>query len=156
MASQTYTLYYGGYSLCSMMVRLTVALRGQHKDSIQTTFTAKHINIPAKEHITEDYLLHVNRKGQVPALTGSALQEPIADSLLITKYLGEGFPSLAPEQHKAKMVELLDRLHGLNYYSLSYSGNNTFTKWLQGELQQILEGDISEEYRKAIEYKLGV
>lgn len=101
----------------------------------------------------------MNRKGQVPALVSKSLPEgkPIADSLYITEYLASEYPSLCPTEHKTAIVEGLHKLHGLNYYSLSYAGTNQFTHWLQGELQKILSGsDISPEYRKAIEYKLGV
>ncbi|KAK4498027.1 hypothetical protein PRZ48_010683 [Zasmidium cellare] len=132
MSSIDYTLYYGMYSLCSMMVRYSVAVRGEHKDGIPTSFR------------------------EVPALTSRSLEKPIADSLLITDYLLEKFPRLAPEEHVNEIKKRLRELHGLNYYSLSYSGTNRFTHWLQGELKNILKDDILKEYRDAIEYKLGV
>lgn len=156
MSSNNYIFYHGTHSLCSIMVRYTIAVRGHHKVALPTTFSEVHIDIPAKQNITEDYLLNINRKGQVPALPSTSLDRPIADSLLITEYLMKEFPSLAPEGYRETIERGLRDLHALNFYSLSYEGTNRFTQWLQDELKEILKGEISGEYRRAIEYKLGV
>jgi glutathione S-transferase len=64
---------------------------------------------------------------QVPVLANAAvLGTPIADSLEITWYIADRYPSLAPAEHKEDIDHLLRDLHALNYFSLSFEGSRMF------------------------------
>jgi hypothetical protein len=62
----SYTLYHHPYSICSIMVRYTLALRGSPKDpSSQINVTEKVVDIFHEAQLEEDFLLNINAKGQV-------------------------------------------------------------------------------------------
>ena len=70
------------------MVRYTIALRGEPKSPRDhILFNEKHVDIHSGEQLAEYYLLGINPKGQVPALTSKSLSTPITDSLDITFHL---------------------------------------------------------------------
>jgi hypothetical protein len=92
----------------------------------------------------------------VPVLT-SSLQSPICDSLEITHFIANYFKNLIPESHKAQITKLLAELHGLNYFSLSFPGRQQMAVTLSAPIEKRLQDpNISEDYRKALEFKLGV
>jgi hypothetical protein len=78
----------------------------------------------------------------------------LPDSLEITKYMGGFYPSLFPDSHAEKIVDLLRELHGINFFSLTFTGSPEAVEGHKAALQKQLEDDISERYRKAIEYKI--
>ena len=94
---------------------------------------------------------------QVPALCSPSFEKPIADTLEITSYLLERYPDLVPEQHAGAIRELLQDVHALNYFALSFPDRpqvaEGFIKSIQDRLSQ---DDISDKYREALEYKLSV
>jgi glutathione S-transferase len=60
----------------------------------------------------------------VPVLAGLApgvLASPIADSMEVTRYLWERHPQLLPDSHKDQILEKLNKLHEINYFSLAFS-----------------------------------
>ena len=62
----TYVLHHFPYSLCSIMVRHTIALRGRPRSSESfINIEEKIVDLSRGEHISETYLLEVNPKGQV-------------------------------------------------------------------------------------------
>jgi hypothetical protein len=62
----SYTLYYFPYSICSIMVRYTIALRGPPRDEASAmSVTERVLDITAGEQTKEEYLCEVNPKGQV-------------------------------------------------------------------------------------------
>jgi len=67
MASkESYTLYYNQWSICSQMVLLTLAFRGQPRDVNSEMVVKEHaIDLFASEQLEEAYLTEINPKGQV-------------------------------------------------------------------------------------------
>ncbi|KAH6706352.1 hypothetical protein BKA61DRAFT_558853 [Leptodontidium sp. MPI-SDFR-AT-0119] len=156
---QVYTLYFNKWSICSQMILLTLAFKGEPKDdSASMTVEQKHIDIMNSEQLEEAFLTKVNPKGQVPVLTHlSKLPKPLPDSLDITHYIASHCPSLLPEDYKEQIVELLKELHDINYFSLSFGNKPTAAKAQEALVEKKLaETDISEEYRKTLEFKLKV
>jgi hypothetical protein len=82
---------------------------------------------------------------------------PMPDSLKQTYFLAERYPSLIPAAHDAQIRQLLRDLHALNYFSLSFPGRPHIAKGFEAAVLRRLEDpDISERYRKALEFKLNV
>ncbi len=67
MSKMSYTLYYHPYSICSIMVRYTLALRGPPKaGSPDVTVREEVVDInDSLDQLTENYLCNINPKGQV-------------------------------------------------------------------------------------------
>lgn len=89
-------------------------------------------------------------------LVSDALNKPITDSLEITHFLAERYPSLIPRSHKEHITELLQDLHGLNYFSLSFSGREHVAEGFKEKVFKRLTADITPRYRDALTFKLGV
>ena len=90
-------------------------------------------------------------------LESAELKRPIADSLEITFFLAERYPSLIPDSHKVQIVPLLKDLHSLNYFSLSFSGREYVADgFKKNVLDRLNAPDISSRYRDALTFKLGV
>jgi hypothetical protein len=61
-----YTLYHHYYSLCSIMIRYLLRIRGDPKDATSSMDVAEEvIDIFKEEQLSEKYLLEVNPNGQV-------------------------------------------------------------------------------------------
>ena len=155
-----YILYHNFYSVCSIMVRYTLALRGPAEDDASAVLVEeKEVDIFHEEQLTEQFLSEINPKGQVPVLTSPALDKPIADSLEITHYLASLYPALIPSNHASEITRLLHDLHALNYFSLSFSGRPQAVQGVKAEVQKRMDGDMgpaSERYRSALEYKMSM
>jgi glutathione S-transferase len=94
---------------------------------------------------------------QVPVLVSNVLAKPIADSLEITHFLAERYPSLIPSSHKDQVTALLKDLHALNYFSLSFPGReHVAEEFKQSVFKRLAHDDISPRYRDALTFKLGV
>jgi hypothetical protein len=66
MANITHTLYHNKFSICSLMVRYTIALRGPpHDASSQILIREQDIDIFHEEQLSEQFLCEINAKGQV-------------------------------------------------------------------------------------------
>ncbi|KAF2102972.1 hypothetical protein NA57DRAFT_63700 [Rhizodiscina lignyota] len=159
MEAASYTLHHHRYSICSIMVRYCIAIRGEPKSGMsEATFFEKEIDIFANEQLSEDFLCHVNPKGQVPAITTSSLDQPLYDSVTITHYLASLYPSLMPPSHRQLISSLIDLLHSINFFSLSFAGskNGDPAGHIKQEIQRRLRKDVSPRYREALEYKLAV
>ena len=89
-------------------------------------------------------------------LASTSLETPIADSLEITHFLAERYPSLIPASHKVQISDLLAELHALNYFSLSFTGREYVAEGLKQSVFRLLDADISTRYRDALTFKLGV
>ena len=63
-----------------------------------------------------------------------------------------------PSAYKEDITRYLQELHDLNFFSLSFAGQpgTAMTHGIVGAIQQRLEGNISQRYREALEYKLKV
>lgn len=88
---------------------------------------------------------------QVPVLTSEALDRPLPDSLDITFYIAERYPRLLPEAHEQKIKGLLQELHALNYFSLSFGAQPQVAENMLAALDKRLKGNISEWYRETLE-----
>jgi hypothetical protein len=66
MAPTTATLYHNTYSICSIMVRQTVAIRGQAKNAdSEIMITEQVVDIFNEEQFSEHFLCEINPLGQV-------------------------------------------------------------------------------------------
>ena len=82
---------------------------------------------------------------------------PLADSLAITYYLAQFYPMLIPAAYKSEIRELLEELHTLNFFTLSFSNRPQPAQALKNAAHNLLaRKDISEPYRDALNYKLKV
>ncbi|CAJ2500532.1 Uu.00g033850.m01.CDS01 [Anthostomella pinea] len=158
MGPRSYNLYHHPYSVCSIMVRYTLALAGEPRDTDSAMdIEEKVIDIFHNAQLDEEYLCNVNPKGQVPVLKSSSLVKPLPDSVAITHFIAEHYPALFPAAHAPEITRLLKELHRLNFFSLCF-GNRPqvaqgFVKALHDRLGR---EDITKEYRRALEYKLSV
>ena len=158
MAAAKYILYHHPYSICSLMVRYTQAVAGHPRDSSSAMkLDEQVVEIMKGAQLEEDFLVKVNPKGQVPALTSSSLATPITDSLDITYYIAERYPTLMPPEHKQSIIDLLGDLHEINYFSLSFGDKPERAKGQAKAIRdRIADPTISSEYRNALEYKLSM
>jgi hypothetical protein len=63
--SDDYVLYYNPYSICSLMVRCTLALRGEPKDPTSAmSVETKVVDIFHEEQLSENFLCEINPEGQ--------------------------------------------------------------------------------------------
>ena len=66
MLPPNFTLYYNEYSICSIMVRLTIAVRGQAKSAdLEVPVTEHNVEIFQEEQLSEHFLCEINPLGQV-------------------------------------------------------------------------------------------
>ncbi|KAL7782758.1 hypothetical protein V8C43DRAFT_295523 [Trichoderma afarasin] len=158
MAIQTYKLYHYQYSICSIMVRYCIAIRGKPKDeTLAIEFSEHEMDITSKlEQLSEEYLCYVNPKGQVPALTSPSLPEPIYDSVKITHYLARLFPSLMPPSQADIISSLLERLHSINFFTLTFTGRSGVANIIEEKILRLIGSDVSPQYQKALQYKLEI
>lgn len=158
LSNAEYTLHSSPFSLYSMMARHTIQLGSTTRGAKPPKkITLEFINHHELENLQEDYLIHVNPKGQVPAMTGDVLEQPLTDSLSITLYLSEKhYPAMLPPKYVAVISDCLLRIH--NIPGLSFSIKNPTAEMKQrnpSPVENILKRtDISPEYRKALEAKL--
>ncbi len=79
------------------------------------------------------------------------------ESFDITYFIADRYPSLLPTENKDQIRELLNELHDVNYFSLSFGSKPAAAKAQKIAVEQKLaQPGISEKYRKALEYKLTV
>ena len=78
------------------------------------------------------------------------------DSLEITHHLAKFYPALIPESHKQQITGLLSELHSLNYFSLSFPGRENVAQGLKAAVQKRLAIEISDRYREALKFKMGM
>lgn len=93
---------------------------------------------------------------QVPVLANAAgLTTHIADSLEITWYIAERYPSLVPAEHKEEINRLMRELHAVNYFSLSLGEKPHVPAAGKAMIVQLMENPgTSQRYRDALAYKL--
>ena len=62
----THTLYHNKFSVCSLMVRYTIALRGPPQDASSPILVREQdVDIFHEEQLSEHFLCEINAKGQV-------------------------------------------------------------------------------------------
>ncbi|KIV86884.1 hypothetical protein PV11_02466 [Exophiala sideris] len=157
--TSNYVLYYNQYSVCSLMVLYTLALKGDPKSpGNEINVQTKVVDIFHQEQLDEHFLCNINDHGQVPVLAhDSKLDRPIADSLEITYWLAARYSQLIPAEHEHEIRQYLKDLHALNYFSLSFPGRDEVAQGFEnGVNRRLANPNISDQYRKALEFKLAV
>ncbi|BDD60303.1 hypothetical protein MPDQ_004913 [Monascus purpureus] len=153
-----YTLYSSPFSFYSMMARHTIQLGPITRDARPPQkITLSFVNHRKNENLKEHYLLTVNPNGQIPAMTGNVLEQPLTDSLSISLYLAEKhYPAMLPAEHATIIRDLLERIHAI--HGPSYSNKNPTAEMKQhnpSPVEDILrKNGLSPEYRTALEAKL--
>ncbi|KAF2171448.1 hypothetical protein M409DRAFT_18565 [Zasmidium cellare ATCC 36951] len=153
---QSYTLYYYKLSIASRMVGYSFPLRRKPKDPDNEVLISREelIDITSGEQCTEHFLCEINPLGAVPVLQSNDGQETIPDSLAITKFLAQTDSSLIPASHQTEIVDLLEELHKINFFTLIFSNKPEVPRQSKAALKQLLAGDISERYAEAIKGKI--
>ncbi|EXJ60371.1 hypothetical protein A1O7_04523 [Cladophialophora yegresii CBS 114405] len=157
--TQPCILYYDHRSICSSMVRYTLAnATSTSKGLLPLSFELHPIDIVKGEQLSEQYLCEINRKGQVPVLLSPGfLDRPITDSLEITLWLCERYPELRPAEHAEEIENLLRKLHAINFFSISMRDCPQRASMQEQAIQaQMNVPGLSDRHKKALEYKLGV
>ncbi|KAF7587652.1 hypothetical protein BBP40_006908 [Aspergillus hancockii] len=127
------------------MVQFTIAIAVRDRShSTRELGKIKYrlVNLHQNEALQEDYLLHVNPRGRVPALTAKSLPAPLTDSLSISYWICEQHPSLIPERHRTTIQRLLSQLHRIQVENPNPAVDDILAR-----------DDITPEYRRALEYK---
>ena len=76
-SQELYTLYHDYYSICSLQVRYTFALRGPSKDNAsQIEMKEAELDLTTKGHLKEEYLCEINPAGQVRRCVVEQFFEP--------------------------------------------------------------------------------
>jgi glutathione S-transferase len=91
---------------------------------------------------------------QVPVLASIDGKTAIPDSLDITKFLSKSYPGLIPLSKYEEVLDMLKRLHTINFFSLTFAGKPEIQEKAKARLQQILNSDINQRYREALESKV--
>ena len=75
----------------------------------------------------------------------------IPESIDITYCLGGPCPNLFPEDHVEQVKQLLEELHEINYFSLTYTHAPQRASDMEGSVLNVLsKPDISSRYREAL------
>ncbi|KAH9898826.1 hypothetical protein F4778DRAFT_771816 [Xylariomycetidae sp. FL2044] len=158
LSDAEYLLYSAPFSLYSMMARHTAVLGPTTSDARPPkTISLELVNNKANDNLKEDYL-RVNPKGQVPAMAGNVLDQPLTDSISISLYLAEKhYPAMLPAEHATAIRDLLGRIHAVPGPAFS---NKSPTAEMRQHVPSpaekiLLQGkDLSPEYRRALEAKV--
>jgi hypothetical protein len=79
----------------------------------------------------------------------------MAQTTAISKYIAERYPALHPPEHSADIKRLLEEMHAMNFFTLSFVKSPKLASgFADAALKRLENLDISDEYRKALEYKL--
>lgn len=158
-----FTLYVFPFSLYSIMARFTISLGSHYHEGPQGLPKIDHklVNLHRDENLEEWYLTTVNPKGQVPVLLTQRNAEPhvakTVGSLAISNFFCmEYFPAMKPDEHRAMIDDMLNKIHAIEALSLSVKDPDEDDKEeiRNLELKELIaRNDISEAYRRALEYK---
>jgi glutathione S-transferase len=156
--SSTHILYHFQYSIRSLFVRYTYALRGPAVDpDLEIHLEEQHIDLrpPGFDQLAERFICDINPSGEVPVLISKHDGHILPDSRNITFKIADYYPQLMPEQHVATIHRLLAELHAIDFYSLTFTGKYMFPC---GTIATLLErrnsADTSNRYRVALDRKI--
>lgn len=118
-------------------------------------FELVNISPDNPEQLSEHFLCHVNREGQVPVLTNKPLlPEPMPESVDISYYICAWYPRLLPREHEAVIRSLVHELHEINYNVLTFGPGSQHPTRLAAKVEELLcQPEISDAYRHALEHK---
>ncbi|EXJ70577.1 uncharacterized protein A1O5_06647 [Cladophialophora psammophila CBS 110553] len=140
------------------MVRLTYALRGPpSRESNDMKIEFRTVDIAIKlEQFTEDFLCNVNPKGKVPVLYHpTLLSHPMSESIAISDFICDRYPTLRPPEHAGTIDELIKQLHDISFYSLTYQTRPEHPEAMRLKLQELMnQPDVSPRYKDALQNKI--
>ena len=174
MMMDGYTLYYFQCGLWSLVARYSIALRREPSaPEAAMEIGEKFIDINSGDNLTEWYLVEVNPKGQVrilsprqsrtkflpskvPALVSPKLHSPITETLDITYLVCRSYPKLMPPEHSDIIKVLLFELKSIEPFSLCFPPPENRAEGSPNPyIEELLaRPDISDTWRKALQYKL--
>ncbi|KAK5200287.1 hypothetical protein LTR92_000830 [Exophiala xenobiotica] len=133
-----YHLYHNDYSLYSLQVRYTLALAGKPREGLAPMqIELTDVDLFNSGQLAEFFLTNINPKGQAGGF------RPCKCTFRGTRAISEN--------------ELLKAVHALNYFALSFPDRpQVATSFVKNIQDWLARDDISDEYRKALEYKLSV
>ncbi|KAL1847635.1 hypothetical protein Daus18300_013895 [Diaporthe australafricana] len=163
------------------MARFTYALGRSSADPTtnEVHLENKLVDHHRDENLAEDYLLHINPKGQVRwnkkrhirgyqthILLGSGIDKskalsPLTDSVDISHWLCGHYPKLLPLEHESTIRDMFTKLHDIPIFSLSARRDSVPPEWQADGIPPTAvdallarpEPEISSEYRRALENK---
>lgn len=154
----THILYHFNFSIRSLFVRYTYGLRGPPADpNTEIYIDLQHVDLrpPGFNQLEESFICDISPRGEVPVLVSRQDDFVLPDSRDITFKFAECYPQLMPTQHAGEIRDLLNELHEIDYYSLTFTGKYMFPC---GTIASLLErrngGDISVRYRHALDSKI--
>jgi hypothetical protein len=138
MATHSFILCYHPTSICSSVVRYTLALaRDQVLFLPAINVELRRIDVKNGEQLSEDVFLQHQSGGITPVLSSTDhLDVPITDSPDITNWLCGRFQSLSPEKHNEKVDRLLEALHAINYFTLLMRNKPDMALMLKGQVKE--------------------
>lgn len=84
-----------------------------------------------------------------------AFSFPLNQTSTISTYISERHPSLLPNEHAAEIIRLVNKMHELNFFTLSFRGSPKLASgFADAAVKRLEDKSISDDYRKALEYKL--
>lgn len=109
------------FSLYSIMARFTISLGAHYHEGPQglPKITYKLVNLHRDENLEERYLTTVNQKGQVPVLLTQRNAEPHVAKTVGSLACMEYFPAMKPDEHRAMIDDILNKIHAIEALSLS-------------------------------------
>jgi hypothetical protein len=76
------------------------------------------------------------------------------ESLDISYYIAKQYPSLLPESHKDQIFELLNELHNINFFALTFGSTPVVSTDKKVAVdEKLAQPGISEKYHQALEDK---
>jgi glutathione S-transferase len=153
----THILHHFQYSIRSLFVRYTYALRGPAADpGIEIRLEEQHVDLrPPSFDQLEKFICDINPSGEVPVLVSKQNGAILPDSRAITFEIARCYPQLMPEDHVDEIHRLLAKLHDIDFYSLTFTGKYMFPC---GTIATLLErrnnADTGDKYRQALDRKI--
>jgi len=154
----THILHHFQYSIRSLFVRYTYAIRGPAGDpGTEIRLEEQHVDLrpPSFEQLEEKFICDTNPSGEVPVLVSKQDGSTLPDSRAITVEIAKYYPQLMPENLADEIRRLLAKLHEIDFYSLTFTGKYMFPC---GTIATLLErrnhADTSDKYRQALDRKI--
>jgi len=157
-APPTHVLHHFQYSIRSLFVRHTYALRGPAATpDVEIRLEEHHVDLrpPSFGQLEEKFICDINPSGEVPVLVSKQDGSILPDSRAITFEIAKRYPRLMPEDRVDEIHRLLAKLHDIDFYSLTFTGKYMFPC---GTIATLLErrnhADTSVRYRQALDGKI--
>lgn len=94
---------------------------------------------------------------KVPVLVPTTSTKSLPETLAITRYFAQSYPSMIPACFEEQINALLEDLHDINFFTLTFSERPGVARNFKTSVQNILaKDDISDRYREALKSKLEV